>query len=548
MIGNHELAAALWGGKTELSFEDLGDNYGKYNHETDAGTIIVNQRYNTNDAEDVAVGAAIASHEAQHLYDRMNGGETTEYNAHVAGGTTYLRLMDQLGLEGNDRMMQSIVAALMSEQSKQANVGATDHWRMTADGGLEFTGEGWLRTADDQFYINSDGSRTPVSEGPIPGLTIGAEGIETGLLNILNDGGTSGQSYDSFSDEQKQAAQQLMIGAGLGYVLRGDGTATLANRFWDENTVNGQTIGASMLEGYDLPGGSNSGLLNGRLHRLFAGMGFGSVTERVAEIGNGLEQNASSLWDRIAAPRQQDRPGLFGRINNAWDRLWGRQPDDANDQYANAMRVADSQAETLQFWQSVMNPAVAEEYRDTAAIGPQCNRFVCDTLRSQFGQEVLDYVFPNGQQYANLMALELEANENVVRLDVSNDEDLRHIQSLANEGYLVLMAYQNPNWVEGTSPAFGDDLSGHLAFVAPETLDLFHLARAGRDTSWADDRFGNRNGTQINFGDDGPIMIQAGSYTGVTPMRLSTNNWANSDYRNDVLLPEFVNFYLVQGQ
>ena len=117
-----------------------------------------------------------------------------------------------------------------------------DYWKLTADGGLEFTKDGWLKTEDEQFYINSDGSRTPVSEGPIPGLTIGSEGIETGLLNILNDGGTSGQSYDSFTDGQKQAAQGLMTGAGLGYVLRGDGTDTLANRYWDRNAVDGQTI------------------------------------------------------------------------------------------------------------------------------------------------------------------------------------------------------------------------------------------------------------------------------------------------------------------
>ena len=543
--GMRQLSQEIWGRKVAVAFEDLGEDYGYYHHSEDPNRIVINRRSNTNDREDVAVLAAGAAHEGQHRYDRTFQGVTSEYSAHRSGAAVYLNLMHGLGLKGNDRLMQSIAAGLMSEQSKQTNTGPVDHWKLTADGGLAFTGQGFLQNEDGD-YITEDNTIVPAEEfdPDNPGNVVGAKGIETGLLNILNDGGTSGQSYDSFSDEQKQAAQGLMTGAGLGYVLRGDGTDTLANRFWDENVVNGQTIGTSMLEGYDLPGASSSGSISSQIPGLFARIGLGQVSGRIDEIANGLEHNPASIWDRIAGPRtqQQERPGLFGRIGNAWNRLWGNEPEIANDQYVNAIRVAENPAEVVEFWQDVMNPEVAAEYQDIDGSSPQCNRFVCGTIRNQFGQEVLDHIFPNGQQYANLMALELANSENVVRLDANNVDDLRYIQNLANEGYLILMAYQNPDWTEGSSPAGGAGLSGHLAFVAPENVELFSLAF--NSSNWATGLNGT-SGMGLNFGQHGPVMAQAGTYTGFTPMTLATNGWASPRTRPNALSQ--IGFYLVNG-
>ena len=191
-----------------------------------------------------------------------------------------------------------------------------DNWRLTADGGLEFTEDGWLKDENDEYILNEDGER------------IGAEGIETGLLNILYgaDSGYNGRSYDSFSEEQRQATHQMLKDSGFNSYLKGP-EGDLGSFWWDLASNDRKSIGAGMLAGYDLPGASNSGLLNGGLHRLFAGVGFGSVTERVAQVGNGLERNANSILGRITAPRQQDRPGIFGWIGNAWDRLWGNEPE-----------------------------------------------------------------------------------------------------------------------------------------------------------------------------------------------------------------------------
>ena len=445
--------------------------------------------------------------------------------------------------------MKSCAKSLPEKYLQLVDQTPVDHWRPTADGGLAFTDDGWLKTEDEQFYINSDGSRTPVSEGPIPGLTIGAEGIETGLLNILAN--SSDQKYETFGQEEQQAAHDMLANSGFASYLKGS-EGNLGSYWWDAKNEDGEfvnagrRIGSQMLAGYDLPGTSNSGLLNGGLHRLFANMGFGSVTERVAKIGNGLEQNASSLWGRITAPRQQDRPGLFGRINNAWDRLWGNESEIINDQYANATRVANSPAGVMQFWADAMNPAVAAQYQADER-GQKCNQFVCDTLRNKFSQEFLDHVFPNGLQSANLMAIDLENNENLTRLEVNSADDLREIQRLANpeNGYLVLMAYQNPDWIEGTYPSWGEangvHLSGHLGFVAPEGLNLFSFPQTGVSSEYI-----GLNGMDINFNADGPIMVQAGSFTGVVPTRLATNGWRNKfDEQSDLL--DFIRFYLVEN-
>ena len=285
--GMRQLSQNIWGRKVDVAFEDLGEDYGYYNHTADPNRIVINRRYNTNDREDVAVLAAGAAHEGQHRYDRTFHGATSEYSAHRSGAAVYLNLMHGLGLKGNGRLMQSITAGLMSEQSKQRNTGPVDHWRLTADGGLEFTGEGWLQN-EEGLYLNTDGT---TSTEPIPGLTIGAEGIETGLLNILNDGGTSGRSYDGFTDRQKQAAQGLMTGAGLGYVLRGDRSDTLANRYWNRNAVDGQTIRPQAL----------------------ASAGFEDMNRYQPQAGTGRRRTFSDwLTDR----RQ---PNVGTRIGNAWN-------------------------------------------------------------------------------------------------------------------------------------------------------------------------------------------------------------------------------------
>ena len=120
---------------------------------------------------------------------------------------------------------------------------SSDYWKLTAQGELVFDGDGYLKD-EEGMYINEDGSRTsePTNQ------TIGAEGIETGLLNILN-GGTSNVAYGSFTDAQVPAAQQLMYGAGM-MSSSGDPRDVL----WNTGSLNGANMDKT-LDMRDVMGG-----------------------------------------------------------------------------------------------------------------------------------------------------------------------------------------------------------------------------------------------------------------------------------------------------
>jgi hypothetical protein len=95
-----------------------------------------------------------------------------------------------------------------------------DYWKLMRDGTLVNNNSGWLVDEVGNQLYNANGKR------------IGAKEIETGLLNILF-GGTSGEAYSSYTDEQVLFAQKLMSEAGMKH------TAKDENKFrtylWDNN-------------------------------------------------------------------------------------------------------------------------------------------------------------------------------------------------------------------------------------------------------------------------------------------------------------------------
>lgn len=131
-----------------------------------------------------------------------------------------------------------------------------DYWRLTQDGELVNDGQGWLRDVDGK-YINIDGTRT---DNPIEGKTLGAKGIETGLLNILY-GGTSGRRYDDFSVEQQINSHLIMEDAKIGSYYANENFRGIKNTLWDKTAKNpldmdyvmtlaGKTIAAPVFARY----------------------------------------------------------------------------------------------------------------------------------------------------------------------------------------------------------------------------------------------------------------------------------------------------------
>lgn len=172
------------------------------------------------------------------------------------------------------------------------------------------------------------------------------------------------------------------------------------------------------------------------------------------------------------------------------------------------------------FWLQAMTPEAAYKYRAVNGVS-QCTRFVADMLVEHFGHDVFNMVFPNGVKGANDTFLEWKDNPNLQRLS-PDDYSISDIQQLADDGYLVLMAYYYP------------EIAGHVAFVGHSELKLFTIPAIS-------DLEGKR-GTQMHpsyF----PVMVQAGTYTGVTSMVYATNGWL----RNDNFGSGIVRYYLVKA-
>ncbi|MDC7124043.1 MAG: M23 family metallopeptidase [Spirochaetales bacterium] len=110
---------------------------------------------------------------------------------------------------------------------------SADYWKLMDNGDLVEDGDGWLRDQNGNLIKDKDGN------------PIGAEGIETGLLNILH-GGTSNKAYSDFSDAEIQAAQKLMIDAGFSPTE----VENFKDRMWNSGN-DGKTIKAgSTLNGF----------------------------------------------------------------------------------------------------------------------------------------------------------------------------------------------------------------------------------------------------------------------------------------------------------
>ena len=78
-----------------------------------------------------------------------------------------------------------------------------DYWKLMDDGTLVNDGSGWLTDEHGRAIRNKDGKQ------------IGADGLESGLLNILF-GGTSGKGYNEFSVAEKIISFSILEDSGIG--------------------------------------------------------------------------------------------------------------------------------------------------------------------------------------------------------------------------------------------------------------------------------------------------------------------------------------------
>jgi len=210
-------------GLDTLVFDEKLDGYGHtvQNSTGNGRTITIK------DNGDVNMNAIRLQHEAYRdgIVTADNYLETR--TATLAHTEMALRMMNE-GLKINDKNITNDINAYSQGRDffnayvDENYDSSSDYWKLMRDGTLVNDNSGWLTDELGRPILNANGQQ------------IGANGIETGLLNILF-GGTHGVAYDNYNDDQKIYAQMLMRNAGMSYTVGVNGGS------WNNN-VTGQSL------------------------------------------------------------------------------------------------------------------------------------------------------------------------------------------------------------------------------------------------------------------------------------------------------------------
>jgi murein DD-endopeptidase MepM/ murein hydrolase activator NlpD len=269
---NEAIGQGIWKNRIKAVYGTLGTDeqgneiLGFYNHEN-PGEISLAETLLGRGNDKAAKLASVMAHEGLHLT-----GDRYEYAAHRQGLGTYADLISRFNTEGDAAFLNMMIDELSGGNSYTANTGNTDYWILKRDGSLQNDNQGYLKD-ENGFYVNRDGSRSAVI---IPGQTIGAAGIETGLLNILY-GGTSNAAYKDFQDTQVAKAQELLRSSGFIH----NGAESMRDRFWNKGNDNktisfanisktfGNTVAAQVfMNGVDID--SDRVIFGGVIERIIA--------------------------------------------------------------------------------------------------------------------------------------------------------------------------------------------------------------------------------------------------------------------------------------
>ncbi|MEE1211260.1 MAG: hypothetical protein UHO11_02080, partial [Treponema sp.] len=243
---------SILNGKTELK-TGSGDGNAQTVRENGKRVVYLNNYSNDMTREEQIKLGITLGHEAYR--DGVKGDELTqkiETRNAVAGHTDMMTRMlgDSMyagtlsGIIAGDRNLQlDLIASSLGDDVFNDYVdncydSSADYWRMTWGGQLISDGDGWLKDMNGEFILDENGNK------------IGADKQESGLLNIM--AGTGGQKYDSFSEEQKIQAQEIMNNAGLSMDKTGQWD-TLSGKKLDMTqimSISGDTIATSVFNQY----------------------------------------------------------------------------------------------------------------------------------------------------------------------------------------------------------------------------------------------------------------------------------------------------------
>ena len=164
---------------------------------------------------------AVLAHSA--MAERM-----TQYNNKLTGS---LALEAALYKAGRTDLLAALADSMYDSSA--------DYWKLMSDGTLVQDEDGWLK--DENIIKDKDGNK------------IGADGQETGLLNILfakqADGSykNPGKKYDEFSPLEKIISAQIMEKSGISHYYKDEEKTGICDRSWN---LDGKALDMNLVMGY----------------------------------------------------------------------------------------------------------------------------------------------------------------------------------------------------------------------------------------------------------------------------------------------------------
>ena len=216
------IAARIGTGKDTLVFGESED--AKWTADT-VQNGIGGRTITMRDAGNSYNNAIQLGHEAHR--DGINGPDNyLETRSAVTGHTEMAisMLKDGQGLSMSANLQNDIGAYMIGQDVFNAYVDGSydssgDYWKLTADGGLEYDGEGYLRGVNGEYIRDKDGNK------------IGADGIEGGLITIMQKAGVNLTS--------EQAAQML---AEAGFQHTNPDSEDTSTWMWNITGEDGQQV------------------------------------------------------------------------------------------------------------------------------------------------------------------------------------------------------------------------------------------------------------------------------------------------------------------
>ena len=189
----------------------------------------------------------------------------------------------------------------------------------------------------------------------------------------------------------------------------------------------------------------------------------------------------------------------------------------------------DSKDSLTKFYSDLASIAQTDGYKEDDKT--HCNLFVQDMIRKE--TDLYNTIFQGNCNTSNAVFDSFQNNKNLENIHANSYNDLQNIQKMADNGVLIMVVVKNPGGV------------GHIAFVGPSDLTY---STVYKDSVKVPD-YENKLTTTKDLVAKGELyhvtVVQAGTYSGTTSIRYTTNGFLDPNTRKDIL-DNYMRFYAVK--